>query len=67
MLQAFRSRRTATLALAVALAPSALGATSPSPAAEADPAYWRAVGARALAAQAAAYRGETAKNVILHQ
>lgn len=65
MLQAFRSRRTAALTLAVALAPSAFGATSPSPAAEADPAYWRAVGAKALAAQAAAYRGETAKNVIL--
>jgi alkaline phosphatase len=65
MFQAFRSRRTAALTLAVALAPSAFGAPSPSPAAEADPAYWRAVGAKALAAQAAAYRGETAKNVIL--
>ena len=65
MLQAFRSRRTAALTLAVALTPSAFGAPSPSPAAEANPAYWRAVGAKALAAQAAAYRGETAKNVIL--
>ena len=65
MLQALRSRRTAALALALALASSAHGANSPSPAAEADPAYWRAVGARALAAQAAAYRGDTAKNIIL--
>jgi len=65
MLKAPRSRRAVAIALAAALAPSAFGATSPSPAAEADPAHWRAVGAKALAAQAAAYRGETAKNVIL--
>lgn len=58
-------RSLSLLALWALGAPTALAAPSPSPAAEADPAYWRAVGARALAAQESAYRGAKAKNVIL--